>query len=203
MADHGNTYSRLVAFLKVLLPLGALALLSTLFLLSRNIGGEVTASIPFAKLDLEKRAREQQITAPFFSGRTSDGHLISFNAESAQPDLDDPKKSSALKMDARIDLTDGSRLTLSGDVALVDNRTHLATLSGGVMITSSNGYTIRMDKLTTSMRELAAQSSGKVTGYGPGGTFEAGLMTIESSKETDEATILFTNGVKLIYSPAK
>lgn len=203
MADRGITYSRIVAFLKVLLPLGALGLLSTLFLLSRNFGGEVSSTIPFAKQDLEQRAREQQITAPFFSGRTSDGHLVSFTAETARPDLTDPKKSSATKMDARIDLTDGSHMTLSADEAHVDNHTHLATLSGGVTIISSTGYTIMMDELTTSMREIAAQSKGKVYGQGPAGTFEAGLMTIEPSKDTDEATIFFTNGVKLIYSPAK
>ena len=42
-----DRYSRMIAFLKVLLPLMALALLSTLFLLSQNT--EPMASIPFAE----------------------------------------------------------------------------------------------------------------------------------------------------------
>lgn len=203
MVDQGVTYSRVVAFLKVILPLCALALLSTLFLLSRNIGGDVSGEIPFAKVDLEQRAREQQLTAPFFSGKTSDGHLVRFIAERALPDADDPQNSMAQKMDARIDLIDGSRLTLSADKASVDGNTHVATLTGGVLITSSNGYTMRTQELSASMRELDAQSVGKVTGEGPAGDFEAGKMKISQEPDARSATLLFTNGVKLIYTPQK
>lgn len=203
MAEQGITYSRVVAFLKVILPLCALALLSMLFLLSRNIGGDTTAAIPFAKVELEQRAREQQITAPFFSGKTSEGHLVRFTAERALPDIDDQKVSKAEKMDARIDLTDGSHITFSSDVAQVDSNAHTTTLLGGVLITSSNGFTIRTDELTSAMRELYAHSPGRVTGTGPGGDFEAGEMVISQPEGTENATLFFTNGVKLIYTPVK
>ena len=57
-----DRYSRMVTFLKVLLPLAALALLSTLFLISRGINTKAT--IPFAAHEIEERMRGQQITAP-------------------------------------------------------------------------------------------------------------------------------------------
>ena len=78
-----DRYSRTVAYLKVLLPLTALALLSTLFLISRGIDTE--AVIPFAQKDIEERMRGQQLTAPFFSGTTSGGDEIMVTASTARP----------------------------------------------------------------------------------------------------------------------
>lgn len=203
VAESGITYSRLVALLKVLLPLCALALLSTLFLLSRNVGGDLTNSIPFAQKDLEQRARDQQITAPFFSGKTSNGHLVQFTAKSARPDPQDPRKSSASGMDARIDFAEGSHLAFSADSAVVDSRDNSAILRGGVQIQSSNGYLIRTETLTTAMREIRAETPGMVSGRGPAGRFEAGRMEVFPSETTKEVTLFFTNGVRLVYTPVR
>ncbi|WP_372885573.1 LPS export ABC transporter periplasmic protein LptC [Shimia sp.] len=203
MADGGLTYSRLVALLKVLLPLCALALLATLFLLSRNIGGDLSNAIPFARGELEQRARDQQITAPFFSGKTSQGHLVRFTARSARPDPEIAGRSSAREMDARIDFADGSHLVFTADSATVDTRDDAATLEGGVQIESSNGYLIRTEALTTAMRELRAETAGTVTGRGPAGRFEAGRMLVFPAETEDEVTLFFTNGVRLVYTPPK
>lgn len=201
MAGEGLTYSRLVALLKVILPLSALALLSTLFLISRNIGGTSSSAIPFAKVDLEQRAREQQVTAPFFSGRTSGGHLVSFTAQQAKPDPENASDSLAEKMSAEIDLVDGSNLTFSSNHARVDGQSHVATLTGDVLIQSSNGYTVRTDELSANMRELIAESPGAIVGNGPAGAFEAGKMEISPTENPNEVTLNFSQGVKLIYTP--
>ena len=59
MTMYDNSYSRFVALTKVILPIIALGILSTLFLFSRNI--DPTQSIPYADVDVEGLAREQQI----------------------------------------------------------------------------------------------------------------------------------------------
>ncbi len=203
MADNGITYSRLVALLKVILPLCALAVLSTLFLLSRNVSGDLVNAIPFSQKDLEQRAKDQQVTAPFFSGKTPNGHLVRFTAQSARPDQADPKKSSAREMDTRIDFVDGSHLAFSAASAMVNNHDHTATLKGDVMIESSNGYQIRTQELTTAMRELRAETPGKVSGHGPAGQFEAGRMMVFPAESSNKVTLFFTNGVRLVYTPLK
>ena len=53
-----DRYSRMIVWLKVLLPLMALALLSTLFLLSRNV--DPLASIPFAQAEIDERLKEKK-----------------------------------------------------------------------------------------------------------------------------------------------
>ena len=194
------TYSRLVAILKVVLPLLALGLLSTLFLVSHRIT-DSTGSIPFAKLDLAERAREQQITAPFFSGRTSGGHLVSFSAASARPDPDDPARSSAIKMDARIDFSDGSKITISSETASIDNSNHIATFAGGVLLISSLGYELRTDTLIAHMREGRLVAPKTLRGVTPGGTLEAGALEVTGGRTSGETTLFFSDGVKLIYEP--
>lgn len=78
-----DRYSRVVSYLKVALPLAALALLSTLFLISRTINTD--PSIPFADFELENRLRGQQVTAPFFTGTTATGQEITIAATKALP----------------------------------------------------------------------------------------------------------------------
>ena len=194
------TYSRFITVLKVALPLLALGLLSTMFLVSNRIT-DSTASIPYAKVDLAQRAQEQQITAPFFSGRTSAGHLVAFSAESARPDPDDPNRSSARKMDARIDFVDGSRITISAENAAIDNKSHVATFENGVLIVSSTGYEIRTRQLVAHMREGRLLAPESVTGIAPGGRVEAGKLEVTEDAQTGETTLFFSDGVKLIYEP--
>ena len=194
------TYSRFITVLKVALPLLALGLLSTMFLVSNRIT-DSTASIPYAKVDLAQRAQEQQITAPFFSGRTSAGHLVAFSAESARPDQDDPNRSSAHKMDARIDFVDGSRITIAAENAAIDNKNHVATFENGVLIMSSAGYEIRTRQLVAQMREGRLLAPESVTGIAPGGRIEAGRLEVAEDAQTGETTLFFSDGVKLLYEP--
>jgi lipopolysaccharide export system protein LptC len=60
---------------------------------------------------------------------------------------------------------------------------------------------VQTEELVTSMHEIAAESSGPITGNGPPGQLEAGSMTMTSDPQTGDVHLLFTNGVKLIYDP--
>jgi len=86
MATRDNAYSRFVQWAKILFPLIALGLLSTMFLFSRNV--DPSNAIPFADIDVEQIARDQQLSSPRFSGTTSGGASIIVDAETAMPDYD-------------------------------------------------------------------------------------------------------------------
>lgn len=199
VAQDGLTYSRVVAFLKVVLPLAALALLSTLFLFARN--GTPTSTIPFAQVDLEKRARDQQITAPYIAGKNKRGDLIALTASTARPDPDNATRILVNKLDARIDLVGGQRVTFSSENGMVDSGDQLAMLAGGVLILTSTGYSARTQTLTTSMSELLAETDDRIEATGPLGDFTAGAMRLSPDPETGEPYLVFTNGVKLVYTP--
>lgn len=199
MAASSLTYSRAVAWLKIALPIMALGLLSTLFLLARDI--DSSASIPFAKIDIEERAKTQQVTAPNFSGVTKTGDLIAFSADVAKPDPEISGRMYAEKVDARIDMTSGAQLTISAETAMIDTPSDRAVLSGGVTIITSSGYTLRTNELTTGIRTMSAESQGEVLAEGPVGTFTAGKMKITTNPGTKTSYLVFTNGVKLVYKP--
>ena len=63
--------TRIVRWLRVLLPLVALTMLSTMFLFSR--GSDVESRIPYAEVDAQAAARDNRIVAPEYSGVTGDG----------------------------------------------------------------------------------------------------------------------------------
>lgn len=199
MAQRGLTYSQIISWLKVLLPVVALALLSTMFLFSQSISP--TSAIPFAKVELEERARDQRITAPFFSGQTTSGYPISVTAETAKPDQENPRLTHADTLKANITLADDNVIDLDADTAQLNSPNFKALLAGGVQLTSTNGYSFTTDALSLNLNEGSARSETQVTGTGPAGSFTAGAMELTYPENGENSRFLFTNGVKLIYKP--
>jgi len=190
----------MVAWLKILLPLAALGILSTLFLLSKNI--DPTTTIPFTTVDLRERAANQQVSSPEFSGATDNGDLITFHAVTARPDPERTSRLYAESLESRIDLTSGATIKFSAEGGVVDEATDRAELSGDVIIESSTGYIVKADRLISGMREIHAETPGPIVGFGPPGEFTAGRMLITTEETGDNVQMLFTKGVKLIYDPS-
>ncbi|GGX40260.1 hypothetical protein GCM10007385_04500 [Tateyamaria omphalii] len=190
-------YSKLVAWLKVLLPLTALGLLSTLFLLSRNI--DPVVSVPFADTEIQERLRGQQVTAPFYSGTSSSGDRISVSAGTMA--TADDQNNAATDLAAHIDLSSGTRVVLFSDTGEFDLARGASSLAGNVVITTSTGYKLNSEELLTDFENMTMRSPGPVTGTGLSGTLEAGQMRLEKTDDGENAHLVFTKGVKLVYRP--
>lgn len=65
MAAFDNSYSRIIFWLKIALPLLALAVLSTLFLFSPRV--DIDGALPYSEVDVEQLAREQRLTQPEYT----------------------------------------------------------------------------------------------------------------------------------------
>lgn len=191
-------YSRLVAWLKVLLPLAALGLVSSVFLLSR--GANPTATIPFSDLEAGERLRSQQVTRPFFSGTTAGGDDIVVSAETVHPG-GPGIPAEADRIAARIVMADGVRLNLVANAAVVDFEGDEARFAGDVRLTSTSGYTIATERLNTALNRIAGDAPGRIDGTGPIGDFTAGAMSFAEKNRGGPIHMLFTDGVKLIYRP--
>lgn len=196
-----NLHSRVVAGLKIALPLAALAILSTVFLLSRSIDPATT--IPFAEVDLTQRAEEEGMTSPSFSGATQRGDLVVFSAAIVRPDPAVDNRFLAVDVTSQIDLAGGGRINLTSASAHMDGRAEQVTLGGGVILTSSTGYEISTDQLQADLKTPTIESADQVTGTGPAGSFTAGKMRLSAPDGKDHAQLLFTNGVRLVYRPAE
>ncbi|MEX0317857.1 MAG: hypothetical protein AB3N21_07885 [Ruegeria sp.] len=193
-------YSRMVQFFKVLLPLAAIVLLSTMFLLSRSI--DTNTPVPFAENDIEKRLSGQQVTRPFFSGVTEKGEEILVSAGLVRPG-GDRVPGEATDLRARFRLVNGRELTLDSDLGSVAVDRGMATFSGNVIMTTADGIRVTTDTLNTSLNEIRGDTPGQVTGTGPIGDFTAGTMVFGEEKKGGPLHIIFTDGVKLLYDPQK
>ncbi|TNJ45606.1 LPS export ABC transporter periplasmic protein LptC [Phaeobacter sp. B1627] len=195
-----DRYSRIIALLKVVLPLAAVALLSTLFLISRQV--ETRPVIPFAQVDIDDRLRGQQVTAPFFTGTTEAGHEITIAAAKAFPSSD-LGTASATDLEAEIRTTEGRSILLLSDSGALQPDTNSATLTGNVRILTTDGTRIETETLEAELSGSEARSPGSITATGPIGDFTAGSMRIFTKSKNAPVHIEFTNGVKLVYDPAK
>jgi lipopolysaccharide export system protein LptC len=194
-----DRYSRMVATLKVLLPLLALAILSTLFLLSQRMATE--NAIPFAEKEIQDRLREQIVSAPIYYGTTTEGDEVAFTAETVTTPQDDAGINRAETVDVVMDLSSGGQITVNSETGLFDIAGNEADLRGDVVVTTSDGYRILSDRMLARLSGLNVRSPGPVQSDGPFGTLDAGAMVLSRQGEESGAQLVFTNGVKLVYTP--
>lgn len=192
-----NRYTSFVKLARIVLPLLALGLLSTLFLLSRKVDPD--AAIPFADADATQIAKEQRLAEPRFATVLSDGSAVRLEAQSARPNPDDPRAINALDVRANVETPRGISYKLTADEALLDGRGDRLDLVGSVFIETSDGFRISTQKLTGSLTQTEFSAPGPVSATGPGLALDAGRMDLVPSQETQH--LIFKNGVKLVYQP--
>ena len=153
---NDNSYSRIVSWLKIVLPLLALALLSTLFLMARTV--DPAQNLPFADVDVDEIARDQRIGKPNYSSVTSDGASVSVTAENAQPDPDRQDALIGSDAKAKVELDNGLVVDISAGALDVDNTTGVARLSDDVKLATSDGYALTSDVIDISLDRTRVSS---------------------------------------------
>jgi lipopolysaccharide export system protein LptC len=198
-ARAGGIYSRFVSWMKVVLPLVALGLLSTIFLFARP--SDPTQNLPIAtQRSLADRSSEM-VTQPSYAGATPSGALLTLKAAQARPDAREGS-ARAEALTAAMTWPDGSRVDLSAPGGTITDDTNEARLTGGVSIRSSTGYRMTTEALTASLDRVNVESDGTVTAEGPAGDLTAGRMLIQEARDDNgDVRLLFTDGVRVIYRP--
>lgn len=192
-----NFHSQLVGWSKILLPISALALLSTLFLLAR--APSAPTDIPIA--EIEAIARDQRITAPQFSGITEDGSIIAISARSAKPDMTREDTILIEEISMQMDSVNGNRIDISAIEGEIDGSAGLAKFLGLTRLVTSDGYEMEVTGLVAELDTGQVTSNGQLEIHAPFGELTAGQVTFKVSRENTGQQMLFTQGVRLIYQP--
>jgi lipopolysaccharide export system protein LptC len=195
MLGADNFHSRLVGWSKILLPLAALALLSTLFLFARKTGG--TADIPFAQIN--DIAREQGVTAPEFSGVATDGSIIRIAARAARPDATGRVTITSPRLS--LEAADGTSLQITAGEGRYDDTARTAHLTGLARLETSSGYTMETTGLMADLGTGIVTSDGALEIQSPMGSLVAGQVRIYVATDGTGQQMDFTGGVKMIYLP--
>jgi len=189
-----NFYSQFVGFLKITLPLAALALMSTVFLFARAPTQETT--IPYA--EIQEIAQEPGLSGAQFSGVADDGSIIELTARNTRPDGD---VLSADTLSAGIDTVDGTRIDITAGRGEIDNGARIARLTGLARLVTSNGYEMETAGITTNFATGQITSEGALEVQAPFGALTAGQLVIDTPEGAEGQVMLFQNGVRLVYTP--
>ncbi|SLN25187.1 Lipopolysaccharide-assembly, LptC-related [Pseudoruegeria aquimaris] len=199
MQRPSDSYSRFVSLAKVLLPLVALGLLATLFLVSAQ--REEAGGVPYADVELEEIAREQRIKAPQFSGLTEDGASVSLSAATARPEGADGRSLDAQALTFVWTSPDGQRVDVIADTGAYAAQSRTARLKGGVQIQTSTGLLVTTEALEADLSTTHLRSEGEVQAVGRIGTLDAQQM--ELIRKDGQYVMVFSGGVKLVYDPGQ
>ncbi|MGL6210396.1 MAG: hypothetical protein ACRC14_11275 [Paracoccaceae bacterium] len=193
-----NLHSWVVSLLKVVLPLVALVILSTLFLVSEGINPE--DAIPYAEVDVADRVREPRATDPVYAGMTTDGAALTMQAVDARPGTAGSANAGrATDITGRLATPDGGTTDIVAGAAQMDEVAGRMLLSGGVTLVSSTGYTIKTSGLSVAIDRTSLDSDGRVDADGPLGRLTAGRLHIGQAGQG--YVVVFKDGVRLIYQP--
>ena len=197
MARTDDTYTRLVKTLRLALPLGALVILSTVFLVSKRVS--LDQPPPFDELRLDQLLSDEHITGPSFATMTEDGSSVRFAADRAQPRGGTEGQYLAEAVRADIETSDGGAMHFEAPIAELDQEAKQLVMGDGVTILTSTGYRIEAETFTSTLDQTSVASAGEVRATGPIGNWTAGQM--ELLEQDDGYVVVFKDRINLIYDP--
>jgi lipopolysaccharide export system protein LptC len=191
-----DAWSKSVRLMKVVMPLGALAILSTLFLLSRK---------PDAVMDLsgvDPSDLAQTLANPKFAGVSEQGDAFSLSARAANPDPEGPDRIRIDELNLAVDLHDGSRIEARAPLGLIDMRDKSVSLTGDPVVTTSGGYEIRAANLVIGYGEVRMASSDAIRITGPTGVITADHLALtDAGPGASDYQLVLTGNVHMTYLP--
>ena len=195
--SFGDSYSAFVVWVKTLLPIVALGMLSTIFLFSGKV--DVTQSLPYAKLNIAEIVREQRITKPYFSGVSDNGTEITLSAAYASSDKQDSDILNITDLSIILTSENAKTVRITAGLGVLDAAKQKAIVSRNVYLTAMPGFWLKTNGLTVDLKQGVATADTVFQSITALGTIDAGNMLLKMI--TNDQQIIFTNGVRLIYYP--
>jgi lipopolysaccharide export system protein LptC len=192
-----DSYSFFIAWVKTLLPIVALGMLSTIFLFSGKV--DVTQSLPYAELNVEDIIREQRITEPYFTGISEGGIEFALSAAYATPNASQPSILNVSKLRVEFKTPQGNTAEITAGLGEMNTETKNAKISQGVNLASKLNFWITTETLDIDFNDSYASTNGPFKGVFSLGSIESGNMVLKMI--TGDQQIIFTNGVRMLYNP--
>jgi lipopolysaccharide export system protein LptC len=195
--SFGDSYSAFVVWVKTLLPILALGMLSTIFLFSGKV--DVTQSLPYAKLNIAEIVREQRITKPYFSGVSYNDTEITLSAAYASSDTQNADILNITDLSIILTSEHAKTVRITAGLGTLDATKQKVTVSKDVYLTAMPDFWLKTNSLTVDLKQGVATADTMFQSVTALGTINAGNMIVKTI--TNDQQIIFTNGVRLIYYP--
>lgn len=184
-----------VRFMKIVLPLGAVALVGLIAAwpqLAKRDGG---FGLSFSSVNTDELALV--MNNPRFRGSDNQGQPFVVTAERATQDPEDAKQVTLDRITADITLNDGAWLSLAANSGLFNSDMQLLTLHGDIAVYSDRGYEFHGINAEVDLTTGVIASDDKVWGHAAFGSIQANGMRVYDRGKA----IVFINGVKTTLHP--
>lgn len=192
-------YSRTVQWMKILLPVGAIALVLLIFLVGRDRFEGTPAQEQMNAIALGAGLKLEN---PRYAGITSDGDPFVVTAASALPDGAMPDRIELERPKAEMRLSNGITLNLASTTGEMFRLQERLNLDGDVVLVTSDGYRAEAPRVELDMANRVAVLPDPVVATGPDGGIQADQLRIEQNgPDGKNITALFTGNVKVTFTP--
>jgi lipopolysaccharide export system protein LptC len=194
----------LFRLLRLVLPLGALVLLSTVFLVSRSIDPQ--RAVELADMDVTELAREPRIGTARIAGVTREDTALMIEAESVRS-LGDLQQSGPVHLtltapNGALNFPSGRVAQFRSDTGELDQTRDQIVMRGGVLLETSDGYRLAMSELISRLQSTHVTGLGGIEGDGPAGSISADRVELTAKTGGSGGYLLaFSGNVRLIYLP--
>jgi lipopolysaccharide export system protein LptC len=191
----GQTYTRFVRSMRLILPLAALGMLVLVMAWPRM---EETAKVkpaPPGTVTPPDVGRNELIN-PRFESQDEQSQPFKITATRAIQNAQDPDLVLLQKPMADITLNNGTWLAAEADSGSYRQDAEKLLLEGNVRLFHDKGYEIKTEKLLLDLKTHEAWSDRAVNGQGPAGTLAATGVRVNGDKEL----LVFTGPVKLVLN---
>lgn len=168
-------YSRYVLALKIVLPLGAIALVGAIFSFREQAPSRRNQA---SDMQREILANSQMVN-PRFRGIDDQGQPFSLSADSAIPSARNPNVTDLVQPKGDITRNDGSWVALSAERGAYNRQDRILDLAGHVAIFHDQGYEMVTSQMRVDMPSGIAAGNEPVFGQGPDTEFQGAGFRLE------------------------
>lgn len=202
MAMQHHTYTRLIGFLKITLPLVALGVLGTVFLITSDDG--FNPGFAFSKSEFTELGAGNFLDNAQINGTTANGDAFSLLARRIEPETLKLDIINATDLTSHFDFASGESVVIISDFAIINNIDQLLIFPQGADITTNDGYSGTLETLTADLVS-GAVSGQSLEADGPLGHISAEFFQISDvTPENDENRVLtFNKSVRVTLNIAE
>jgi lipopolysaccharide export system protein LptC len=183
-----------VKLLRVAIPVLAVLLLIGTLLTTYLNPLRLLGKLPVDIGNLVVSGTKITMESPRISGFTQDNRAYELTARAAAQDLTKPDMVELKELQARIDMQDKTRVSVSANGGVYDSKSEILTLRQNILLTSSTGYSARLVEAVIDVRKGNVVSEKPVSVDMLNGTLNSNRLEVVDAGEV----VRFDGGVNMI-----
>jgi lipopolysaccharide export system protein LptC len=197
MFRRARRHSQLVRFLRHAIPVGIACGLLAIVGIAYFSPFRALAKLPLDTGRLIVSGTKINMEAPRLAGYTRDSRPYELTAETAAQDITNPGVLELKTIRAKVQMRDTATLHLEAANGVYDSKADNILLKDQVVVSSSGGYTVRLDIANVNVKEGRITSDQPVKVEMLNGTLDANNLVVKDSGDV----IQFGGGVVLNMLP--